>query len=82
MGLAKQVISIPYLSLPVYSYNSSCCFMLCSNKYSLSTDSVHVDTGASFQVIQVDIAIFCYQKHHIMLVADLQDRNRLNQFWY
>lgn len=54
--------------------------MLRSNKYGLSTDSVHVDTGASFQVIQVDIAIFCYEKHHIMLVADLQNMNRLIKF--
>lgn len=54
--------------------------MLRSNKYGLSTDSVHVDTGASFQVIQVDIAIFCYEKHHIMLVADLQNTNRLIKF--
>lgn len=54
--------------------------MLCSNKYGLSTDSVHVDTGASFQVIQVDIAIFCYEKHHIVLVTDLQNRNRLIKF--
>lgn len=54
--------------------------MLGSNKYGLSTDSVHVDTGASFQVIQVNIAILCYQKHHIMLVTDLQDRNRLIRY--
>lgn len=71
---------LPYLSLSVDSNNSSCCLVLCSNKNGLSTDPVHVDTGASFQVIQVDVAILCYEEHHIVLVTDLQNRNRLLKF--
>lgn len=60
-----------YLSFPVDSNDSSSRLMGGSDKNGLSADSVHVDTGSSFQVIQVDVAIFGDEKDYILLGTDL-----------
>lgn len=43
-----------------------------SDKDGFATDSVHVDAGASFEIIQMDVAIFCDQEDDVVLLADLQ----------
>lgn len=49
------------------------------DKNGLPTDSVHVDTGSSLQVIQVDVAIFSNEEDDILFGTDLhkQERNLL-----
>lgn len=42
------------------------------DKDGLPTDSVHVDAGARFEVIQMDVAIFCDQENHVVLFTYLQ----------
>lgn len=46
--------------------------MRSSNKNGVPTDAVHVDTGAAFNVIQVDIAILGDQEDYTMLFAYLK----------
>lgn len=45
--------------------------MRCSNKDCFSTDSVHVDTGTSLKIIEMDITILSNQEYYIMLFTDL-----------
>ena len=45
--------------------------MGCSDKDSVATDPVHVDTGSGLNVIKVDIAVLCNQVNHIILGSDL-----------
>lgn len=65
-----------YLSFPVDSNDASSWFMWGCNKDGLPADPVHVDTGASLEVIQVDVAIFGDEKDNILLRADLEDREQ------
>lgn len=65
-----------YLSFPVDSNDASGWFMWGCNKDGLPADPVHVDTGASLEVIQVDVAIFGDEKDNILLRADLEDREQ------
>lgn len=48
-----------------------------SDKNGLPTDSVHVDTSSSLQVVQVDVAIFSDEKDYILLgtYLDAQEEN-------
>ena len=46
--------------------------MWCSNKDRVTTDSVHVDTGGSLKVIQVNIAILCDQENSAVFGTCLQ----------
>lgn len=41
--------------------------MWSGDKDGLSTDAVHVDAGASLQVIEMDVAIFGNEENHIVL---------------
>lgn len=66
-----QSVHIEYLSFPVDSNDTSSRFMGGSDKNGLSADPVHVDTSSSLQIIQVDVAIFGYQKDYILLGTDL-----------
>lgn len=50
--------------------------MRSGHKDGFPTNPVHVDAGASFKVIQVDVAILCDEKDHILLRADLQEKKQ------
>jgi hypothetical protein len=43
-----------------------------SNKDGVPTDTVHVDTGASLDVVEMDVAVLGDEEHHTMFLADLQ----------
>lgn len=49
--------------------------MWSGDKDGLSTDAVHVDAGASLQVIEMDVAIFGNEENHIVLGAYLSKTN-------
>lgn len=49
--------------------------MWSGDKDGLSTDAVHIDAGASLQVIEMDVAIFGNEKNHIVLGAYLSKTN-------
>lgn len=56
--------------------------MRCSNKDCFSTDSVHVDTGTSLKIIEVDIAILSNQEYYIMFFTDLYEENQqFSKLW-
>ena len=38
----------------------------------LAADAVHVDAGARLQVVQVDVAVFGDEEHHVLLGGDLE----------
>lgn len=59
--------NLEYLSFPVDANDTSSRLMGGSDKNSLPTDPVHVDTGTSLQVVQVDVAIFGDEKDYILL---------------
>ena len=61
-----------HLSLAVYSYDATSGLMHSSHKDGLPTDTVHVDAGASFQVVQMDIAKLGDQVHNVVLGAHLR----------
>lgn len=63
-----------YLSFPVDSNDPSCGLVGCSDKNGFPADPVHVNTGSSLQVVQVDVAIFGDEKDYILLGADLNVR--------
>lgn len=50
--------------------------MRCSNKDCFSTDSIHVDTGTSLKIIEVDITILSNQEYYIMLFTNLYKENQ------
>lgn len=77
--LSPMRIKWHYLSFSIDSDDSSCRFVGRGDKNGLSTDSVHVDTGACFKVIQMDVTVFCDQEDHIVLFADLP--NNGNKPW-
>lgn len=60
-----------YLSLPVDANDARSGLMRSGDEDGLPTDPVHINAGASFKVIQVDVAIFGDEKDHILLGADL-----------
>lgn len=60
-----------YLSFPVDSNDPSSGLVGRRDKNGLPTDSVHVDTGSSLQVIQVDVAIFSNEEDDILFGTDL-----------
>lgn len=63
--------ALEYLSFPVDTNDASSRFMGRCDKNGLPADPVHVDTGSSLQVIQVDVAIFGDEKDNILLGTDL-----------
>lgn len=65
-----------YLSFPVDTDDSSCGFVGCRHKNGLSADSVHVDAGARFQVVQMNVTIFSDEKYDILFGTDLCDEKR------
>ena len=65
-----------YLSFPVDPDDPSGGFVWGRDKDGLPADPVHVNTGASLQVIQVDVAIFGDEKDNILLRADLEEREQ------
>ena len=60
-----------YLSLPVDSNDATRGFMDSSDKNGLTTDAVHVDTGASLNVIEVDVAKLGDQVDDVKLLTHL-----------
>lgn len=63
-----------YLSFPVDPNDAGGGFVRGRNKDGLSADPVHVDAGASLQVVQVDVAIFGDEEHHVLLGAYLRGK--------
>lgn len=68
-----------YLSFPVDSNDPGCRLVGCSDKNGFPADPVHVDTGSSLQVVQVDVTIFGDEKDYILLGADLNVRREKSQ---
>lgn len=67
-----MIISIfIYLSLSVDTNDSTGGLMDSRDKDGLSTDAVHVDTGASLNVVQVDVAKLGDQVDDIILLTHL-----------
>ena len=61
-----------YLSFPVDSNDTCSGLMRCSDKNSLPTYPIHVDTSSSLQVIEVNVAIFGDEKDYILLGTNLR----------
>ena len=66
-----------YLSLSIDTNDSRSGLVWGSDKYCVTTDSVHVDASSSFNVIQVDISILCYKKSNSMFLTHLKDNKKL-----
>lgn len=64
-------LSTLYLSFSVHTDNAICWIMRRRDKNGVPTDAVHVDAGATLNVVQVDITIFGDQENNTMLLADL-----------
>lgn len=60
-----------YLSFPVDPNDTSGGLVWGGDKNGLSADPVHVDAGSSFQVVQVNVAVFGDEKDDVLLWADL-----------
>ena len=45
--------------------------MRCSHEDCIAADAVHVDTGSSLHVVQVNISVLGDQVDHIVLLSDL-----------
>lgn len=63
-----------YLSFPVDPDDPSGGFVWGRDKDRLPADPVHVDAGASLQVVQVDVTIFGDEEHHVLLGAYLRGK--------
>lgn len=59
------------LSLAIDTNDAVAWFMLSGDKNGLSTDAVHVDANTSFDVIEMDIAVFGDQIRNSVLGAHL-----------
>ena len=60
-----------YLALAVNTHNSRCGIIGDGNEDGLVTDAVHVDAGARFNVVGVQISIFGNQEHDGILLGGL-----------
>ena len=69
-----QCNSALYLSLPVDSNDSTAGVMDGRDKDGLSTDAVHVDTGGSLNVIEMDVPELGDHVDYIILGTDLKNR--------
>ena len=49
--------------------------MRCRDKDGVTTDSIHVDTRAGFEIVQMDIAVLCDQIDHVIFWSDLITNN-------
>jgi hypothetical protein len=47
--------------------------MWCCDKYCVATDSVHVNTGTSLNIIKVNISILCDEECNAMLLTHLEE---------
>ena len=61
----------PYLSFPVHTNNAIRWIMGSRDEDGVPTDTVHVNTGTTFNIIQMDVAILCDQENNTMLLTDL-----------
>ena len=68
-----------YLSLAVDTNDSRRRVVGCSDKDSVSTDTIHVDTGSCLNVVQVYIAVLCYHVDNVVLWTHLCDTIQYNK---
>lgn len=66
----------PHLSFPVDSNDATSGLMRGGDKDGVTTDAVHVDAGASLNVVQMDVSVLGDQEHHTMLLACLRTQIR------
>ena len=66
----------PHLSFPVDSNDATSGLMRGGDKDGVTTDAVHVDAGASLNVVQMDVSVLGDQEHHTMLLAGLRTQIR------
>lgn len=64
-------MSNTYLSLPVHSYNTVRRLMYSSGENGLTTDTVHVNTCPTLQIVEMDVAKLCDHIRNAKLFAYL-----------
>jgi hypothetical protein len=60
------------LSFSVDTNNTIAWVMWCCDKDRVTTDTVHVDTRATLDVVQMDITIFGDEEHYAMFLTHLE----------
>lgn len=55
-----------HLAFPVDADDAGCGLVRSRHKDCLSADPVHVHTDASLQVVEMDVAVLCYEVNHIV----------------
>lgn len=60
-----------YLPFPVNTNYTTGRTVGCCYKNCIPTNAIHVNTCTTFNVIEVDITIFCYQEDDTIFLADL-----------
>ena len=66
-----------YLSLPVDSNDTTAGVVDGCDKDGLSTDAVHVDTGGSLDVVEMDVPELGDHVDHIVLGTDLKNKDTI-----
>lgn len=66
-----------YLSFSIDAYDATCWLMRSSNKDRVGTYSIHIDTNASLDVIQVNVTVFGYQIYDVIFFRNLHGNRKV-----
>jgi len=73
----KKKRELTYLTLSIHTNDSTRGFMRSSNKNGVRTDSIHVNTLSTFQIVEVNVPILGNQVNNVILVASLKGNEQI-----